>query len=486
MTESERQSSDWDVRNAPRNYAALVLTQIASAVFSFAAVWLVTRYLGSDGYGGIVAIIAASQVAQVFVNWTSMSVVRFGVDEFIETEKIARTFWVRLSILAVNLLVVLLIAALWFPPLAGWLKLSPETFWLVGAHFAVTAVWIHVQMSLQGVKMLRAQGLLLMMERVFIALWLAGLASVASMTPTAAMLCYIMAPLAMIVVGIFQIRRFVFARFAVDRALLKKILKYSLPLLPFSLIGYFSGSYVDAVFVSHFLSTRDLGVYAVASQIGGIVLQFPALAHNMMLPMFVTFQKESKTEWAANFFRKLVPTLNILWGIGCAVLAVAAFYLIPIVFGVEFSDAARPAWILLAASAVALPVAFGFSPLAHSMSATYISMWSAIFGASANVTANVLLIPRYGLVGCAWATLISYLVSSLTFTILLRKESAVSPLRIMLSCLPAVAGAALLTVWEMPLAAIAAVVVAAGIFLLAFRADTVAGINLARRLVRPV
>ena len=72
---SERQSSTWDIRNAPRNYISLVVFQAGSAFFSFASVWLITRYLGAQGYGGIVAVIAASQVAQVLINWTSMSAI---------------------------------------------------------------------------------------------------------------------------------------------------------------------------------------------------------------------------------------------------------------------------------------------------------------------------------------------------------------------------------------------------------------------------
>ena len=164
----ERKSSSWDISNAPRNYIWLVIYQVGSALFSFGAVWLITRNLGSEGYGGIVAIIAASQVAQVFVNWSSLAVVRFGVDEFIETAKIARAFWTRLIILLVNLALVIVLANRWFPPLAEWLKISPAGFWLVIIHFTITVFWIHVQMSLQGAKMPRAQGFLQMTERLLI------------------------------------------------------------------------------------------------------------------------------------------------------------------------------------------------------------------------------------------------------------------------------------------------------------------------------
>ncbi len=156
---SKRRDSSWDIRNAPRNYISLVLFQVGSALFSFGAVWLITRHLGSEGYGGIIAIIAASQVAQILVNWTSVAVVRFGVDEFIETEKIARTFWLIFLVLAANLIIVAALSSFWFPPLADWLKLRPESFWLVMTHFTVTALWIHVQMSLQGAKNAARPGL---------------------------------------------------------------------------------------------------------------------------------------------------------------------------------------------------------------------------------------------------------------------------------------------------------------------------------------
>lgn len=441
---SERQSSAWDIRNAPRNYISLVLAQAGSALFSFGAVWLITRHLGSEGYGGIVAIIAASQVAQVLVNWTSVAVVRFGVDEFIETEKIARTFWVRLIVLAINLILVLLLANLWFPPLAGWLKLPPETFWLVIAHFAATTFWIHVQMSLQGAKMPRVQGILQMIERLLIFVGLFALTAAAILTPYWAMICYIIAPTIMIAVGLFEIRHFIAAKFNVDRVFLKKIFVYSLPLLPFSLVGYFSGSYVDAVFVSKFLSTRDLGIYSVATQINGIALQLPTLANTLLLPLFVTLQKESGHGRLNNYFRNVLPSLTLLWGLTCTVLAFIAYFTVPIVFGTEFQAAALPLWILLTASVIGIPVGIGYSALSNATSTTYISLVAAVLAALANIAGNFILIPRFGTAGCALATMIAFFVSVITFAVLLNHRAEMPISWSYMAFLPSMVGLAFL------------------------------------------
>ena len=203
---TERQSSSWDIRNAPRNYISLVAFQVGSALFAFGSVWLITRYLGSEGYGGIVAVIAASQVAQVLVQWTSLSVVRFGVDEFVETAHIARIFWTRFIILAVNLVLVLATAILWFPPLADWLRLSPDKFWLVVLHFGVTALWLHVQMGLQGAKMLRGQGFLQMSERLIILAGILVLIASGHLTFYWSVMCYIAGPALMVFAGLFRLR----------------------------------------------------------------------------------------------------------------------------------------------------------------------------------------------------------------------------------------------------------------------------------------
>lgn len=441
-TAAERRTSGWDIRNAPRNYISLVIYQAGSALLSFGAVWLITRYLGSEGYGGIVAIIAASQVAQVLVNWTSTAVVRFGVDEFIETQKIARTFWVRLIVLTVNFVLVAAASGLWFPPLAGWLKLPAEAFALVISHFAVTVFWIHVQMSLQAAKMPRVQGALQMFERLLIFAGLLLLIYAGRFEFFWVAVCYIAAPAAMVVIGTFLLREYVFARFSIDAEFLRKICYYSVPLLPFSLVGYFSGAYIDAIFVSHYLSTRDLGIYSVATQINGIALQLTTLASSLLLPLFVTILKEADHKRTFNYFKNVLPTFTLLWGLFCAGFAYVCYFVIPLLFGMEFRESVFPLWILMTASVTAVPAAFGYSPFSNALSATYVSMYGAILGGIANVLGNFLLIPSFGLVGSAWATLAAYFVTVITFGGLLWWFSDIPLSWTPIATVPCLAGAA--------------------------------------------
>jgi O-antigen/teichoic acid export membrane protein len=438
---NERRKADWDIKNAPKNYLSLLLTQGGGSFFAFASVWLMSKIIGSEGYGGVVAITAASQIAQIFVNWTSYSVARFGTEEFIETEKIARIFWVRLLFFLPNLLLVVLAVNFWFLPLSDWLKLPAESFWLVILHFAASGLWIHVQSGLQAVKLPRIQGFLMMFERLLIFAGMTVFLGTGKLSSLTAIFCYAVAPLLMVITGTWYLRRFLFARFTFDSQFFRRFLNYSLPLLPFTLIGFFSAGYVDVIFISKYLSTRELGIYFIAAQTNGILLQLPTLANSLLLPLFVSLQKELQDDRATDYFRQVLPNLTLFWGFACAVLSFAGYFAIPLIFGAEFTEAVFPFWILLTSSSISLPVLLGYSALSNATSNTYISMYAAISSAVGNIAANFLLIPKYGMEGCAWATIIAYLIGCLTFGILLRQKVKMPfPSWVFIVMVPAISG----------------------------------------------
>ena len=481
---SERQGSGWDIRNAPRNYISLVLFQIGSALFSFAAVWIATHYLGSEGYGAVVAVLAASQVAQIFVNWTSSAVVRFGVDEFVDSAKIARAFWVRFAVLAINTAIIFSLSGLWFTPLAGWLKLSPDAFWLVVAHFAITAFWVHVQMGLQGAKLARMQGLLQMIERLLIFVGVITLLLTRNLDYFRITVCYIAAPAIVTILGIFILRRLIFGRFNFDGEFLRKTLVYSVPLLPFSLVGYLSGNYVDAVFIIKFLSTRDLGIYTVATQMNGLAVQFPTLAMALLVPYFVSLVKEGSNREINKYFESALPNLTLFFGLIATAASFVGYYLIPIIFGEEFRNAGLAFGILITSTVLVLPVLCGYAALVHARSVTYVAAITSVLAAATNISLNFLLIPRFGMAGCAWATVLSYAVSLVAFAILLRRITKIPISWVFLAILPNLCGTVALTLTDSVWVAIA-VGLSLFILVVGLRWRSVGvGINIMKRLVR--
>ncbi len=406
---NNRQNADWDISNAPKNYLTLVLAQGGMAFFSFASVWLITKTIGSEGYGGIVAVIAASQFVQIFINWSITSLSRFGVEEFVETGKITKSFWMRSLIFFPNLIFVLLGSLFWLAPLAGWLKIPSSATWLIILHIVATAVWLHIQFAFQGVKMLRLQGILGAVERALTFISLLLLIGLQRISGETFVWCYILPPLIMSAIGFVILRPFIDLKDSFDKVKFRKILFHSLPLIPFALVGYLSTSQLDAFFITNYLSQKALGIYSVATQTSGIMLQLPHFANMLLLSLFVSLQTNKETDTIKGFFEHVVPSITLAWGFFCIIAAISGNLLIHMVFGEEFREAGKPLWILLAGAAVFAPALFGFLAYSQAISANYITSVAAVISAFVNLSLNFLLIPRLGMIGCALATFFSLL-----------------------------------------------------------------------------
>ncbi|HEY7817651.1 MAG TPA: methyltransferase domain-containing protein, partial [Vicinamibacteria bacterium] len=227
------------------------------------------------------------------------------------------------------------------------------------------------------------------------------------------------------------------------------------PLTAYGLLGYLSTNTLDAFFILKLRSPADLGLYTVAYQLAGAFMQLAAIAGSLLLSFFVTLGLEGKSERTSRYFREMLPALALLWSAACIAFAAVSSVLIPVFFGPSFSGSSPLVWPLSAAAALAGPVFLGFGPLVNARSATFISTCLAAASASVNVLLNALLIPRFGLAGCAWATAAAYAASTLVAVALSRKLVDTSFRWNLLPAAPAVVAAAVAAGGEPFLAATA-------------------------------
>jgi O-antigen/teichoic acid export membrane protein len=213
-------------------------------------------------------------------------------------------------------------------------------------------------------------------------------------------------------------------------------LTYSLPLLPFYLVGYFSGSYLDALFISKYLTSSDLGLYAIATQMSGIAMQFPLLAGSLLLPLFVTLRKQKLDEKVRAYMENVVPLLTICGSVGGICTAYLVNFFVLFTFGTEYRELVIIFWILAAGSVFALPGYIGYVPFYNSASATYVATINSIVASVVNVGANMMLIPNYGLKGCAWATTLSSFASFITTSIIIGKRFSLKQTLVLLATVP--------------------------------------------------
>lgn len=476
-----RRGASWDLSQGPRNYVSLVGAQVAAALLSFGSVWLATQYLGADGYGGVVALIAASQLVLLLgVNWTSLTVARFGCEEFIDTGKIATTFWTRLAILVPNVLLVLALVPLWMPLLSKLLRLPANFLWLVLGLFLATAAWAHVQQALQAAKLLRLQGWLLVFERVLIFSAVCYLCFSGKISIWTAGWVYFIGSLGASIAGLYKLRKLIWPVAKPDFPLLKRMLLFSLPVIPTAYVGFLSTTYLDALFILHFLSPAKLAIYTVTYQLVGLAQQLPLLAGYLLMPLFVTLQTGKQENRTLRFMKEVLPLITLVWTLGCVLVAATGWYLLPLVFGANFSETGPLLWPLMAATTLAGPILMGYSPVATSTSNTYITMIGVTLGSTANLVLNILLVPRFGLLGCAWATTASYGINAIVVFLLVHQRILPGFTWTLQAMLPIVVGALYASITGNNLGALGLSLIAAVLIAFAHRKSIAIGVKTLR------
>jgi O-antigen/teichoic acid export membrane protein len=175
---------------------------------------------------------------------------------------------------------------------------------------------------------------------------------------------------------------------------------------------------LDVVILGALTGPAQVGVYVVASKYAEL-LRLPGLALNWVT--YPTFSRSAAlasttsdgTEPSAS--GRQHPRLWRLLALGVVsgvLLAASAFVVLPLVYGEQFRAAAPPAaWISLGlVVGPAAGVASGYL-----LGAGRPGLNSAILGGGFLVTLvlDVLLIPRHGSLGAAWASMVAYLTTDL-------------------------------------------------------------------------
>lgn len=161
----------------------------------------------------------------------------------------------------------------------------------------------------------------------------------------------------------------------------------------------------DIFLVNLFMGPAGAGVYVIAVQISERLWLLSQAVSTVLLPRLSQLSSEENK-------RKALTPLIARWVLfvtflGSLALAVIAHPVIKLVFGVQFTGAVIPLLLLLPG----IVVGAASRVLANDIAARgrpELNMYTTIIVVIVNIAGNVLLVPRYGLLGAAIATSIAY------------------------------------------------------------------------------
>jgi len=195
-------------------------------------------------------------------------------------------------------------------------------------------------------------------------------------------------------------------------SILKSMLKYGLPTIPMSL-GYIVLTASDRYFLQHYASAFEVGLYALGYNIGMVInIATSSLEMGWIPQMFVMAKKDPD---AKKTIGKLLTYYVLLIGTAGLGLALLSREIIMILAPSEYHTAARV--VPLVVLSYVLGGVTLFTNIGMKIqNRLYFSNPIVIGAALLNLGLNYLLIPRYGMMGAAWATLISYFMQTMAYT----------------------------------------------------------------------
>lgn len=186
-----------------------------------------------------------------------------------------------------------------------------------------------------------------------------------------------------------------------DVASLKQMLKFSLPLVP-SGLAIFTSLYVSRFALNHFCTMEDVGVFGLASRVAGLATLLILGVQASLTPLVYQHFREAETP---SHISRLFSWFVALALVACLSLALFAEPLIGL-FSTQAYAAAAPLVAFLA-PAMLLSQIYIFAPGIGIHKKTYWQLWVTLLSACASVGANLILVPIWGALGAAWATLFS-------------------------------------------------------------------------------
>lgn len=199
----------------------------------------------------------------------------------------------------------------------------------------------------------------------------------------------------------------------------KKLLRDSWPLIISGLVVMVYMR-IDQIMIKEMLGGREVGLYSAAARISEVWYFIPMLLTNSLFPSIVNAKKISEEL----YYKRLQRLFEFMFFMAFSVAFVLTFFsefIIKILYGKAYIEAADVFSIHIWAGVfVFLGVGAGKWFLIENLQ--LINFYRILGGGVLNVFLNLILIPKYGINGAAYATVISQAFASVILNLIHKKS----------------------------------------------------------------
>ena len=387
-----------------KNFIWLITGNAGSRFFKALIVIYATRRLGVDGYGVFSYVLGLAGFFTFFKN--------IGVDGILTREVAKRpeekhiylstSFWIEIFLLIITTLLIIFVA-----PLFSGVKSAVALFPFVALIFIFDDLRDLFVAFFRGKEKMEFEALIITAGNIalvffgFIALYFWP-------TPKSFIAANSAASFVGVLIAIFLLRSFIKGIVKnFKRKLVTPILKSALPFAIGGLAGAFLFN-VDIVMLGWWRTTEEIGLYSAAQKLVGILAIFPGFIAAAIFPSLSRFAHSDHERMKVIFKGSLKIIFIVVFP-----LIMGGFILknslIGFIFGSNYIPAANIFGILIFSILAVHPLPI-LSNLLFAFDKQSKMIKYALISSLCNLILNFLLIPEYGMMGAAIATLISFFV----------------------------------------------------------------------------
>ena len=395
-----------------KNISFTFLRQLLVAIAQFFLIIIIAREFGPEGNG---IYVMAILVPTMMVNFFNLGIGHASI-YFISTKYFSNDQVLTKNILLA--LIISLIATILVLPLIFFKGNEifpgiPLDFIYVGfICFPLSLMSIFLASILQGQENFNAYNLT---EAIPPYVHLCGISIAIYFFETGVLgvlLSYFFSQTMALIIVLFLIKPFKILKNKKKKISLKEYSKKSIGFgfkIHFSNILTFLNYRADIFLINFFLNPSLAGVYFIAVQISEKIWIFSHSASSVLFPRFAKIKNTEERIALANRGVRLVGILTILLSI---LVGLILYWFLEILFGKDYVDALLIFFWLIPGT-IAASGSRIYSVYITASGKPEWNMYISFFIVLANIIGNIILIPKYGILGAAWVTTTSYCLDAL-------------------------------------------------------------------------
>ncbi|MBS3159323.1 flippase [Candidatus Woesearchaeota archaeon] len=196
-----------------------------------------------------------------------------------------------------------------------------------------------------------------------------------------------------------------------ENKLMDKIIKYSWPLVLTDIILIFT-LWTDTLMLGFFKTTREVGLYNAAGPTALISYIFPLAIITLFLPVWATSYVKNNKDDMKKIYQAITKWIFLINLFVLTIFLLFSKEIITMIFGKEYY-ASYLAFAILSIGYFITYLSLTSRDILMVLKKTKLIFINTLLIGLSNVILNFILIPKYGIVGAAFATAISFLIGSI-------------------------------------------------------------------------